>query len=88
MKFTPRIDKGLVYSLTKKKENEKTSTRRCIIHLPSSFVHTYFPLVHLWPFQSLLFYRFLFLQPKHYEQQDPGARPKTKSVTLARIGYR
>ena len=51
--------------------------------LPSFFVHGYFPLVHLWPFQSLLFYGFLFPQAKHYVQQDLGERPKMKTVTLS-----
>ena len=68
----------------KKKEEKKYLKRRCIIHLPSSFVHRYFPLVHLWPFQSLLFYRFLLLQVKHCVQQDPGEQSKMKCVTFRR----
>ena len=52
----------------------------CIIQLPLSFVHIYFPLAHLWPFQSLLFCRFLFLQPKHYVQPDPGEWPKIQTI--------
>ena len=68
----------------KKKEEKKYLKRRCIINLPSSFVHRYFPFVHLWPFQSLLFYRFLLLQVKHCVQQDPGEQSKTKCVTFRR----
>ena len=49
--------------------------------LPSSFVDRYPPLVHLLPFRSLLFYRFLFLQPKHYMLQDPGELSKMKNTT-------
>ena len=45
---------------------------RCSHALPLSFVRRYFPPAHLLPFQNLLFYRFLFLQPEHYVQQDPG----------------
>ena len=49
--------------------------------LPSSLVDRYPPLLHLWPFQSLLFDRFLFLQPKHYMLQDRGEWPKMKSTS-------
>ena len=52
-----------------------------IVNLPSFFVHRYFLVVHLWPFQNQLFYRFLVLQPKHYVQQDPDERPEMKCVT-------
>ena len=59
-------------------ENHKhvTSATRIIFVLPLFFVHRYFPVAHLWPFQSLSPYTFRFVQPTHYGLQDLGGWSK------------